>query len=123
MLPETSTAEASVLAARLHTAIENRGREIGLPLTVSIGLATSRYGDTWETILHRADQALYASKDRGRNRFSADPDRGGRRRARRGDAERGSRPEPGTDAGAGKGLSPIRGPNARKAAPAPPRWL
>ncbi len=73
MLPETSTAEASVLAARLHTAIENRGREIGLPLTVSIGLATSRYGDTWETILHRADQALYASKDRGRNRFSADP--------------------------------------------------
>ncbi|MCA8950927.1 MAG: diguanylate cyclase [Planctomycetes bacterium] len=72
VLPETTAAEATVLAARLHTAVEERGRQIGLPLTISIGLATSRFADTWETILHRADQALYASKDRGRNRFSAD---------------------------------------------------
>ena len=29
-------------------------------------------GASNETILHRSDQAMYASKDRGRNRFSAD---------------------------------------------------
>ncbi|MCR9245756.1 MAG: GGDEF domain-containing protein [bacterium] len=73
VLPETSAEEASVFAARLHIAVEQRGKELGLPLTISIGLASSRHGDTWETVLHRADQALYASKDHGRNRFSADP--------------------------------------------------
>jgi PleD family two-component response regulator len=44
-----------------------------LPLTVSVGLTqvlTDR--DTVESVLTRADRALYASKSRGRNRFSVD---------------------------------------------------
>jgi len=73
VLPDTAASAASVLAARLHIAIEELGRDHGLPLTISIGLATNRNGDTWETILQRADHALYASKDRGRNRFAIDP--------------------------------------------------
>lgn len=72
VLPDTTPADATVLAVRLHTAIEDRGQHVGLPLTISIGLASSRFADTWETLLHRADKALYASKDRGRNRFAAD---------------------------------------------------
>lgn len=72
VLPETGPDEAAVLAARLGTAVEGRGRQLELPLTVSIGMAISRPDDTVESLLHRADQALYASKATGRNRFSID---------------------------------------------------
>jgi diguanylate cyclase (GGDEF)-like protein len=72
VLPDTNTADATVLAARLFTAVETRGAEIGMPLTMSIGLTLLRQGDTVEDVLQRADHALYASKDQGRNRFSAD---------------------------------------------------
>jgi len=75
VLPETSTEEAAVLATRLFTAVEARGHEEKLPITVSIGQASVRQGDTAESLLNRADKALYASKAGGRNRFSiADED-------------------------------------------------
>jgi diguanylate cyclase (GGDEF)-like protein len=74
VLPETTAEESSILAARLFTAIEHRGRELGLPLTVSIGQSSIRADDTVESVLQRADKALYASKAQGRNRFSVDAD-------------------------------------------------
>jgi diguanylate cyclase (GGDEF)-like protein len=74
VLADTTADEATVLATRLFTAIAGRGEQLGLPLTVSIGLTTYRPGDSVEAILHRADHALYASKGHGRNRFSADVD-------------------------------------------------
>jgi diguanylate cyclase (GGDEF)-like protein len=74
VLPDTTAAEATVLATRLFTTVHRTGEDLGLPVTVSIGLTTHRPGDTVETILHRADHALYASKGYGRNRFSADVD-------------------------------------------------
>lgn len=74
VLPDTTPEDATILAARLFTAVEARGYEIGLPTTVSIGLASLRPGDTVESVLARADQALYASKQTGRNRFSVDVD-------------------------------------------------
>lgn len=74
VLPDTSPADATVLAARLFTAVHGRGEELGMPITISIGLTAYRAGDTVESILQRADQALYASKGYGRNRFSADVD-------------------------------------------------
>lgn len=74
LLPDTTAQDATVLAARLFTAIEARGLELALPITVSIGLTTLRPDDTVESLLQRADQALYASKGQGRNRFSADAD-------------------------------------------------
>lgn len=74
VLPSTTAEEAAILAARLFVAIEASGNEAELPITVSIGQATFRPGDTAEGILHRADQALYASKSQGRNRFSVDAD-------------------------------------------------
>jgi diguanylate cyclase (GGDEF)-like protein len=76
VLPETNSEDAAILAARLFTAVEARGREIGLPVTASIGQASMRSGDSVETLLQRADQALYASKSQGRNRFSVDDDVG-----------------------------------------------
>jgi diguanylate cyclase (GGDEF)-like protein len=69
---DTTPDEATVLATRLFTAIAARGEQLGLPLTVSIGLTTFRPDDTVEAMLQRADRALYASKGQGRNRFSAD---------------------------------------------------
>ncbi|MBL9077049.1 MAG: diguanylate cyclase [Planctomycetes bacterium] len=72
VLPDTTADEATVLATRLFTAVQRRGEELGLPVTISIGLTDYRTGDSVESILQRADHALYASKDYGRNRFSVD---------------------------------------------------
>ena len=72
VLAETSADEATVLAARLFTAIAAQGERIGLPLTMSIGLTSWRPGDAATDLLSRADTALYASKGHGRNGFSAD---------------------------------------------------
>ncbi len=72
VLPDTNPAEATLLATRMFTAVHERGEELGLPITISIGVTSYRFGDTMESILNRADRALYASKGYGRNRFSAD---------------------------------------------------
>jgi len=73
ILPETSAADASVLATRIFIAVAERGDELELPLTVSIGLAELLDpSEPPESLLHRADRALYASKATGRNRFSVD---------------------------------------------------
>ncbi|MEZ5963002.1 MAG: diguanylate cyclase [Planctomycetota bacterium] len=75
ILPNTSLDDAAVTATRIHASVEAAGVELGLPLTVSIGIAAYRRGeDNVESLLSRADRALYASKDRGRNRFSVDYD-------------------------------------------------
>lgn len=42
------------------------------PATVSIGIAVARSGDTPETLLRRADDALYHSKQTGRDRYTCD---------------------------------------------------
>ncbi len=73
VLPETSVEDASITATRIFTAISNEGHRLGLPLTVSVGLsAATSTEDSVESLLARADRALYASKERGRNRFSID---------------------------------------------------
>src|SRR5690606_6091665 len=43
-------------------------------LTISLGVATVREGDTVETIFHRADEALYQSKRGGRNQVCFAPE-------------------------------------------------
>ncbi len=73
VLPDTSIDEASITATRIFVAVEEAGRQHNLPLTISIGLARVRGDrDDVESALSRADRALYASKSRGRNRFSID---------------------------------------------------
>lgn len=70
VLPDTEAEQATVLAARLFTAVEARGQEMKLPITVSIGMSALQAEDDVEKIVNRADEALYASKEQGRNRFS-----------------------------------------------------
>ncbi len=75
VLGETDAGGAEIIADRLRTAIEAmeittmRGR---VPVTVSVGMATSRDGDEpLEIVIRRADQALYKAKLEGRNRVCA----------------------------------------------------
>lgn len=70
--PDTNVDEASLAAARIFTAVEEAGKQIDLPITISIGLTDFREEDDIDTLMNRADKALYASKDQGRNRFSVD---------------------------------------------------
>jgi diguanylate cyclase (GGDEF)-like protein len=69
MLPGTALKEATILAERLRESLE---KLVFPPLTTrvtaSFGIATYRPDDTFETLVKRADEALYAAKAAGRNR-------------------------------------------------------
>lgn len=66
----TGTDGAMLLAERVRANIAAintiRGRDVGV--TVSIGAASLAEGDTAGSLFERADAALYAAKDAGRNR-------------------------------------------------------
>ena len=47
----------------------------GLRLSISVGVARARPGETWASLMHRADMALYEAKAGGRNRIEADSSR------------------------------------------------
>ncbi|MBI5461997.1 MAG: diguanylate cyclase [Gammaproteobacteria bacterium] len=51
-------------------------RDIGLRMTISQGIALAHAGDSVETLLARADAALYAAKQAGRNRVMVADDPG-----------------------------------------------
>jgi diguanylate cyclase (GGDEF)-like protein len=60
--------EARSLAERLCRAIAQGTERAECPTaTISIGLALLRAGDTVETLMRRADAALYEAKENGRN--------------------------------------------------------
>jgi two-component system cell cycle response regulator len=78
VMPETDMAVAAVVAERIRRRIAGEPFPIqkgnaALDVTISIGLAgLASASDTAETILKRADQALYRAKRDGRNRVVAD---------------------------------------------------
>lgn len=71
LLPSTGMAEARIVAERLRTGaqelqVQHEGQPVALKL--SIGIACLEAGDTGpDTLLARADQALYAAKNAGRD--------------------------------------------------------
>jgi diguanylate cyclase (GGDEF)-like protein len=66
LLPGTDTSRATEVADRVRTRITMDSRsDVAGPLTVSIGVATAHPGDTVESILARADAAMYRVKGRG----------------------------------------------------------
>jgi diguanylate cyclase (GGDEF)-like protein len=71
LLPDTGDEMAARMAERLRAALERGARpgtgSVGVPYTVSIGVATLAPGETIAAMLSRADQALYAAKAGGRN--------------------------------------------------------
>jgi diguanylate cyclase (GGDEF)-like protein len=68
-----SHAEVQMLADRLHAAVAESMLQVdslAVPLRCSIGIAISEPGDTAESLINKADQALYAAKKKGRNQTS-----------------------------------------------------
>lgn len=75
MLAETDAEQGARLANRLGQAIRSATVETEagpVSYTVSIGLSQLAAGDTTDTILARADQALYRAKESGRDRVEVD---------------------------------------------------
>ena len=67
VLPSADGPEATEIAERLCQAVRER-RPVGVPVTVSIGVAVSGPGPVGlDDLFHRADAALYAAKARGRD--------------------------------------------------------
>lgn len=73
ILPGTSLENGAMLADRIRVAVEARrlkkrrtNEDLGV-ITMSMGLAEFRPGDTVETLIERADTCLYGAKDNGRN--------------------------------------------------------
>ena len=73
VLPETPLQIAMVVAERLRSVFVEKPIELpelpeGLPITISVGVAiTHDVEETPDTLLQRADDALYAAKHSGRN--------------------------------------------------------
>jgi diguanylate cyclase (GGDEF)-like protein len=71
LLPETTSAGAEKLAGRIRQRVEAAvlaTRDNSVSSTVSIGLAAyPEHASDFETVMERADQALYTSKTSGKN--------------------------------------------------------
>ncbi|MDP2849699.1 MAG: sensor domain-containing diguanylate cyclase [Sulfuricurvum sp.] len=71
-LIDTDQENAEVIAETLRSAFEEDARLIHLapsPVTASFGIVTARTGDTIDTLLTRADSAMYRAKELGKNRI------------------------------------------------------
>jgi diguanylate cyclase (GGDEF)-like protein len=73
LMPETGAADAAVRLDALRQAVErlpSGDGEDGLPCpcTVSIGLTEAMPGDSFDTLVDRADKAMYQAKAAGKNR-------------------------------------------------------
>jgi two-component system cell cycle response regulator len=73
VMPKTPLPVALVVAERIRSVIADKPIEAGeprvaLPITISVGVAMTRSaGETPASLLRRADEALYAAKNGGRN--------------------------------------------------------
>lgn len=69
LAPTTDLAQAEQLAERLIEVIRSEPVVGSIPVTISIGVSCYRAGDSLESLLQRADEALYRAKALGRNRL------------------------------------------------------
>lgn len=72
LLPGTSDEEALRFAEHLRQTVEEEAMMGDQRVTVSVGIACARAGESVETLLARADAALYRAKQAGRNRVESD---------------------------------------------------
>ena len=80
VLPQTVLRSAITVADHIRRAVMTKelmkrstGEHLGR-ITVSVGVASLRPGDTMATLLERADACLYTAKRTGRNRVISETD-------------------------------------------------
>ena len=80
ILPNTNLRAAVTVAEHIRRAVmakelmkRSTGEHLGR-MTISIGVATLRKGDTGQSLIERADTCLYAAKRHGRNRVICETD-------------------------------------------------
>lgn len=72
LMPGTTASKAQVVAERVRSLVEitplttEQGQQ--LPMSISLGLSLWREGETVKNLIERADRAMYAAKQEGRNR-------------------------------------------------------
>ncbi|MDO9493865.1 MAG: GGDEF domain-containing protein [Acetobacterium sp.] len=70
ILPDTRLEEATVMAERLRKAVEMNPFTKAGQVTISLGVSAFKTDSSPETIVSRADTALYQAKEKGRNRVA-----------------------------------------------------
>ncbi|HKL76951.1 MAG TPA: diguanylate cyclase [Gammaproteobacteria bacterium] len=70
--PHAAGQEVAEVAERLRAAVADHPDPLAGSVTLSLGVATMRERDTKKRLVKRADEALYAAKEAGRNRVSPD---------------------------------------------------
>jgi diguanylate cyclase len=80
VLPNTALRQATTVADHIRRAVMSKelmkrstGEHLGR-ITISVGVAALRRGDTPQTLIARADACLYAAKRHGRNRVIGESD-------------------------------------------------
>ncbi|GLI09393.1 sensor domain-containing diguanylate cyclase [Paenibacillus tyrfis] len=69
LLPFTTAPDAWITAERVRIAFETRENPLGIPLTISLGIADyPSHAESPELLFQRADHALYQAKEAGKNR-------------------------------------------------------
>ncbi len=78
LLPGTDAATAGEVLERLRSSLESRSMDVGtkvsLMVTASFGFAVTDESASVQDLTDRADRALYAAKEAGRNRIVAWPE-------------------------------------------------
>jgi len=82
LTPNTSKEEARKFAENLRKMIleSDLGSNNKIKITVSIGVADFKSGDTLIQLMQKSDKALYLAKENGRNQVVVDGDHPGRKR-------------------------------------------
>jgi diguanylate cyclase (GGDEF)-like protein/PAS domain S-box-containing protein len=73
LIPQVDTEQFKNVAEKIRLLVEKSSISVegrNIEVTISIGATLARKGDTAETLIKRADELMYKSKNEGRNRLS-----------------------------------------------------
>lgn len=73
LLTDVQSAELNAVASRLRRKVLKQPfghGQLHIPVTISVGYAERQLNEDWQTVLDRADRALYHAKAHGRDRVS-----------------------------------------------------